>query len=564
MEKLTTEAFIEALKSAQANLENNKQSVNDLNVFPVPDGDTGTNMSLTMQYAVKEAAASRASLLGEAVSASSNGALMGARGNSGVILSQLFRGFSKSANGLSEFDSRSLAKAMRAATNMAYKAVMKPTEGTILTVAREMADRAEELCEKEGDLAAFLSEVIVRGRIALENTPNQLAVLKEAGVVDSGGQGLILLLEGALRSLQGNPVQLGAGLAEGARETTFLGEEIPDILSDIEFGFCTEFLIAASEGHNYEKFLIDKLVKLGDSLLVIQDGAIIKIHVHTNEPWTAMKIVAGCGEIQKIKIDNMRRQHRELFEGDQALTHPPMDEAASHAQFADAYIQAKGKAAAHSDYYIIAVSSGDGLTGILKDLGVHCIIEGGQTMNPSTEDFLSAIDAANAESFLLLPNNKNIIMAASQAAKMAKKNAHVIESRSIPQAISAMMEFNAEEELGNNLERMKKALKSVKTAEVTYAVRDTKMGKTAIRKGDAIAVVDGKMSVAEKSIEKAAAKAVESLSPGADLITLYYGADVSDEDAERLAESLRASLPGVDVEMIMGGQPVYYYIISAE
>jgi len=558
-EKITTELFIAMLKSAQANLENNKQSVNDLNVFPVPDGDTGTNMSLTIQYAVKEAVSAQPANLTEAVSATSNGALMGARGNSGVILSQLLRGFSKSAAGLAELGPKDIASCMQGATAMAYKAVMKPTEGTILTVAREMSEFASENASAAEGIEPFLAAIIERGHESLDNTPNLLDVLREAGVVDAGGRGLLFLLEGALAALEGKPI---TALEPGqtAHETSFLGEMIPDIQSEIQYGYCTEFLIQVSDGGNYEKFLIDKLVKLGDSLLVIQDDGIIKIHVHTNEPWTAMKIASGCGELAKIKIDNMRQQHRDLFAAELKA-----ENTASHAALAD-QIHDGEEENVHYGYYTIAVASGDGMSAILKDLGVNAVIGGGQTMNPSTEDFLKAIEKADADHYILLPNNKNIILAAEQAAQLSEKSVSVISTRSIPQAISALMEFSSDAALEENISNMENALSTVQSAEITYAVRDTALSGIDVHEGDFIGIVEGELLVSEKTVQSAALAAVSALSESgsAELITLYYGEGVSEEDCEILKASLEESFPDTEIEVFHGGQPVYYYIISAE
>ncbi|MCL1802527.1 MAG: DAK2 domain-containing protein [Eubacteriaceae bacterium] len=545
---ITAQLFVDAIESAYANLDNNKQAVNDLNVFPVPDGDTGTNMSLTLKYAVKEAKSQSGMSISEAVSAASNGALIGARGNSGVILSQLFRGFSKHCNGIQELDCANLAEAIASASSMAYKAVIKPTEGTILTISREIAEKAQS--EEFSSVESMLEALIEHGRIALSKTPEQLAVLKEAGVVDAGGAGLILILEGALAAIAGNPVSLAEA---GTASASFATEQIPNIQSAIEYAYCTEFLVTALDGQQHDKFLIEQFVKLGDSLLVIQDGAIIKIHVHTNEPWTVMKTASSCGELTQIKIDNMREQHKDLFTQQHAPSSP------------NSY-QMGVPAMQRYEYYTIAVSSGSGLSNILMDLGVNHVIEGGQSMNPSTEEFLSAINAVDADSYILLPNNKNIIMAASQASAMTEKDASVVESRSIPQAIRALMEFNPDEGKDSNVDRMRGSLKSVATAEITYAVRDTKLNKKSIKKGDIIAMIDGDMKVAEKSIDKAVVEAVSIMASQnpVELITLYYGNGIKESDAMKLQQGLRGMWPDLDIEVFNGGQPVYYYIVSAE
>lgn len=543
--------FINALKNSHQNLELNKQRVNDLNVFPVPDGDTGTNMALTIQYAVKECVNANAKTVGDAIAAASSGALMGARGNSGVILSQLFRGMSKSLKGKAEIGVKDIAEAMIAASEMAYKAVMKPTEGTILTVSREMAEFARDNCEQYDDIALFLKDIIKTGYVSLENTPNLLAVLKEAGVVDSGAQGLLYILEGALMAIEGKILDsVSAELASAARE------RIPDIQTEIEYAYCTEFLISVKDGQNYEKYLIDKLIKLGDSLLVIQDNNIVKIHVHTNEPWTAMKIAAGTGDLAKIKIDNMREQHKELFESE---LHQANEEKKDAVKYSSEKVP----------YVLIAVSAGEGFNSILKDMGITYIIEGGQTMNPSTQDFLEIIDNTNADNYILIPNNKNIILAANQAKNISGKNVAVLETRAVPESISALLAFNPYEELNENIENMKQIITTVKTANVTYAVRDGKFGKNHIEEGDVIGIIGSDIAVDEKDVASAALKTVEKLiNDSTELVTLYYGSDVSKQDAQalqiRIQHALKEASHEADVELFYGGQPLYYYIISAE
>ncbi len=541
--ELDCRKFEEAIKSGYAHLENNKQTVNNLNVFPVPDGDTGTNMALTIQYAVKEIEKAEAKTISEAASACSNGALMGARGNSGVILSQLFRGLSKSCKGKITLDTPGFAEALHAASEMAYKAVMKPTEGTILTVAREMAEYALKIADEFDDGALLLEKVIQRGYEALENTPNQLQVLKDAGVVDAGGQGLLYIFEGMLKSLNDQPVTLTENIQ--IVESTEFGM---DINSEIIYAYCTEFLIMAQDKQNYEKMLIDKLIKLGDSLVVVQDDGIIKIHVHTNEPWSAMKIAAGCGELSKIKIDNMRQQHSELFK-DAELS----------------VSAAKRYSSEEVDYVLISVSAGDGLSNILKDLGVTYIIEGGQTMNPSTQDFLDIIDNTNAKNYILLPNNKNIILAASQAKNISDKNIQVLETKTIPEAISALMNFNPSLDLGENIEGMRSAIEYVKTGQVTFAVRDSAVNHINIKQNDIIGILQGDIVICDKKIKSAALNLVEKMiDEDTELLTIYYGEGISEKEAQKLHDEIKQIYPALDVELFLGGQPLYYYIISAE
>ena len=539
--EIDSNIFRSALKSGYANLENNKQAVNNLNVFPVPDGDTGTNMALTVQYAVKEMDESKADTIGEITFVCSNGALMGARGNSGVILSQLFRGFSKACQGKTVLNIKDLAAALQSASDMAYKAVMKPTEGTILTVAREMAEFAVENASSFNDCITFLESIIDRGKESLKNTPNLLAVLKEAGVVDAGGEGLLTIFHGILESLKGAPIELKDNIE--VVETTEFGSEIN---SEILFAYCTEFLIMTYEDESYEKMLIDKLIKLGDSLVVVQDGQLIKIHVHTNEPWTAMKIAAGCGELTKIKIENMRQQHSELFE---------KQDGSNTVKYSDEEVE----------YVLISVSPGEGLSTILKDLGVTYVIEGGQTMNPSTQDFVDIIEKTNAKNYILFPNNSNIILAASQAKEISTKNVEVVATKTVPQAISALMNFNPLSDLTENVENMSGALQYVSTAQVTYAVRDSELNNVKIKKDDVIGIIEGDIEICEKNVQNAALKTVEKLvQDDTELLTLYYGADVKQKDAEKMLKTLQKQYESIDIELFYGGQPLYYYIISAE
>ena len=463
MKTLNYKEFLGAYKSAYSNLENNKQTVNNLNVFPVPDGDTGTNMALTAFSALEEVNLKKPQTCGGVSDEIARGALMGARGNSGVILSQLLRGFSKGIGDSVTIEISDIVRAFNGAKEMAYKAVMKPTEGTILTVAREIAEFAEEHEKEYDDIILFLEAVYERGCVSLENTPNLLSVLKEAGVVDAGGRGLLFIIEGAIKALKGEPVEVNV-----APEIRSTEDEIAGIdPEDIEFMYCTEFLVLTDGKKDYKDFVISKLVKLGDSLVVVQQDDIVKIHVHTNEPWVAMKICASMGELYKIKIENMKAQARAIYVKPE-----------------DAKPQKKQK------YGVIAVCPGDGFKKMFKDIGVYEVIEGGQTMNPSTEDFLKAMDKINAENYILLPNNKNIILAALQASDITDKSAFVIETKNVPQAISAMLSFNAEAcEATELVEEMKEAMSVVKTAQITNAVRDTSVDGIEIKEGNFIGVV---------------------------------------------------------------------------
>ncbi len=531
-----------AIVSGYANLENRKSSVNNLNVFPVPDGDTGTNMSLTFQYAVKEAEASNAETVGELISACSSGALMGARGNSGVILSQLCRGFATSVRGKVTITLEDIADALMSASDFAYKAVIKPTEGTILTVAREMAEFAAENKGTYLDIASFTKAVIKAGYKALENTPNLLPVLKEAGVIDAGGQGLMYIIEGMLASIEGKDISVSE--SADVKEPT---EFVEGINKEIEYGYCTEFLIRAKpkthQNQSYRSFLLDKYLKMGDSLLVIEDGGIIKIHIHTNEPWNVMKIAATCGDLLKIKIENMREQHREMFSQELAELKTPQP---------------------RRPYAVVAVSSGTGLSEALTEMGVTHIIEGGQTMNPSTQDFLDAIESANADHFILLPNNKNIILAATQARDMSEESVVVIPTKTIPEAISALMNFSEALPPEENEAAMTEGAANVKTGQVTYAVRDTAIGEVRIKSGDIIGLLSGEIVAVSASVQEVALALFDKMAQENALMTVYYGQDVKKKDAKKFYETLTGKYPSTDIELVYGGQPLYYYIISAE
>lgn len=541
--EIDSKLFRDAIESGYANLENRKQTVNNLNVFPVPDGDTGTNMALTIQYAVKEMDRAPSSNISETASACSNGALMGARGNSGVILSQLFRGISKSCKGKTVLNIADIAGALQAASDMAYKAVMKPTEGTILTVAREIAEYAVAHVGEYNDCAEFFEKIIQQGYVSLKNTPNLLQVLKDAGVVDAGGQGLLFIFEGFLQAMRGNPIVMQESVE--VVESTEFGMNIN---SEITYAYCTEFLITTHENQDYEKMLIDKLIKLGDSLVVVQDENMVKIHVHTNEPWVAMKIAAGIGDLTKIKIENMRQQHSEIFQKEEQQNH-----------------KATYYSAEETEYVLVSVSAGSGLSNILKDLGVTYVIEGGQTMNPSTQDFLDVIENTNGKHYILFPNNKNIILAAEQAKKISEKDVQVLPTKTIPEAISALMNFNSAVAMNENIEEMSAAIEIVKTGQITFAVRDSSMNHVKIKKGDIIGILDGEIAVSKKDVVSAAESLIEKMTDSdTELLTLYYGEEISENEANELQQSIQKKYPKIDVELFEGNQPLYYYIVSAE
>ncbi len=548
---IDSKMFKKVLKGAYANLENNKQMVNNLNVFPVPDGDTGTNMSLTVKSAVEEMSKVTSDKIGDIASSLSSGALMGARGNSGVILSQLFRGFAKGLKDVKEIDIDALIGAFELSTKMAYRAVMKPTEGTILTVAREMYEFAKEHGKSYSSVEDFISHVLEAGEKSLDNTPNLLPVLKEAGVVDAGGRGLLCLFEGALKVLKGEEVVFIDVEDVEKEESGVQGFEIDS--SDIKYGYCTEFLIRVhKENLKYESAITaalkDKLTPIGDSLVAVHDNGIIKIHVHTNVPWNAMKMAATCGELTKIKIENMREQHSELIFKDEKENEPE-----------EKYSKEE------KDFIFIGVAAGSGMSKILKDLGMDYVIEGGQTMNPSTQDFLDIIENTNGKNYILMPNNKNIIMAATQAKEISEKNIEVVKTRTIPEAISALMVFDANSSLADNAENMTEAIGEVKTGQVTFAVRDTQIGDTVISEGDILGILGSDIVCDTKDISEATVELIDKMvDEDSELISIYYGEDVKEEDANKVAEIVEEKYEDLDVEITYGGQPLYYYIVSVE
>ncbi|MGN8913284.1 DAK2 domain-containing protein [Anaerofustis butyriciformans] len=548
---IDSKMFKKVLKGAYANLENNKQMVNNLNVFPVPDGDTGTNMSLTVKTAVEEMSKVTSDKIGDIAASMSSGALMGARGNSGVILSQLFRGFAKGLKDVKEIDIDSLIGAFELSTKMAYRAVMKPTEGTILTVAREMYEFAKEHGNSYSSVEDFISHVLEAGEKSLQNTPNLLPVLKEAGVVDAGGRGLLCLFEGALKVLKGEEVVFIDVEDVEKEESGVQGFEIDS--SDIKYGYCTEFLIKVHEENlKYESAITaalkDKLTPIGDSLVAVHDNGIIKIHVHTNVPWNAMKMAATCGELSKIKIENMREQHSELILKEAEEEKPE-----------EKYSKEE------KDFIFVGVAAGSGMSKILKDLGMDYVIEGGQTMNPSTQDFLDIIENTNGKNYILMPNNKNIIMAASQAKEISEKNIEVVKTRTIPEAISALMVFDATSSLANNAENMADAISEVKTGQVTFAVRDTQIGDTVISEGDILGILGSDIVCDTKDVSSATIELIDKMvDDDSELISIYYGEDVKEEDANKVAEIVEEKYEDLDVEITYGGQPLYYYIVSVE
>lgn len=552
----TTTIDAEVLKklflAGAANLEAKKEWINDLNVFPVPDGDTGTNMTLTIMSAAKEVNSLAAPTMQTLSKAISGGSLRGARGNSGVILSQLLRGFTKVVRDYDELDSIIISTAFQKAVETAYKAVMKPKEGTILTVARGMADKILDLSTEIDDLEELLDKVIKYGDEVLEHTPDLLPVLKQAGVVDSGGQGLMQIMKGAYDALMGKEIDYEAvasqGGPSGSSEVSAQGLEE----KEIKFGYCTEFIVMLEKPYDAAKEAEFKayLESIGDSIVLVSDGEIVKVHVHTNHPGLAFEKGLTFGSLTRMKVDNMREEHQERVIAN-------AEKAAKE--------QAK-KDEPKKKYGFISVSAGEGLSEIFKSLGVDYIIEGGQTMNPSTEDMLNAIDKVNAENVFIFPNNSNIILAANQAQSIVEdKNIIVIPTKTIPQGISALIAYSEEASPEENTEAMTEEIANIKSGSVTYAVRDTEIDDKTIKQGDIMGIGDKTILSVGQNIKDVTKDMIEQLAgDDAELISIYYGSDVTEEDANALAKAVEAVYPDVDVEVNYGGQPIYYYILSVE
>lgn len=545
--KLLARMFLAGAK----NLEVKKEWINELNVFPVPDGDTGTNMTLTIMSAVKEVNGLEDVQMTTLAKAISSGSLRGARGNSGVILSQLLRGFTKGIRDLKELDAVALARAVDKGVETAYKAVMKPKEGTILTVARGVADKALELAEDAEDLQTFLEDVLEEGRRVLAKTPDMLPVLKEAGVVDSGGQGLMVVLEGAFDAFMGKEVDLTFDAGENAKVV----KVTPQAEADIKFGYCTEFIIVLNKKFTAEDEVDFKayLSSLGDSIVCVADDEVVKIHVHTNDPGLAIQRALTYGSLSRIKIDNMREEHQEkLIKDAEKLARQQVEE--------------EKKQTPPKETGFIAVSAGAGLTDIFRELGVDYLIEGGQTMNPSTEDMLNAIDKVNAKTIYILPNNKNIILAANQARDLTEdKKIIVVPTKTIPQGVTALISFVPEKTDDENTAEMTDAISRVQTGQITYAVRDTRIDDKEIHEGDIMGIGDKGILAVGNGKENVAVATVDAMmTEDAEVISIYYGADASEEKAEELASTLEEKYPDCEIEVNNGGQPIYYYIISVE
>ena len=545
--KILSRMFLAGAK----NLEAKKEWINELNVFPVPDGDTGTNMTLTIMSAASEVRALTNPDMEMLAKAISSGSLRGARGNSGVILSQLLRGFTRGVRKLEVLDAPAIAAAMEKGVETAYKAVMKPKEGTILTVAREAAEKAVEIAEEAEDLESFFAEIFAHAEAALARTPELLPVLKEAGVVDSGGQGLLEVYRGAIDGFLGKEIDYSSFEAGTGSSLTKIS---PQAEADIKFGYCTEFIIlldkemSDEEEHSFKKFL----TSIGDSIVLVADDEIVKVHVHTNHPGEAIERALTYGALSRMKIDNMREEHQEKLIKDAERLAKEQEE--------------QEEELPEKEIGFISVSVGNGLTEIFKELGVDYIIEGGQTMNPSTEDMLNAIDKVNAHTIFIFPNNKNIVLAANQARDLTEdKEIIVVPTKTIPQGISAMISYVPEKSAKENEEAMAEAVSKVKTGQITYAVRDTRIDEKEIHEGDIMGIGDkGILAVGQDRAVVAKDTVAEMMDEDAEIISIYYGADMSEEEAQKLTDALSEEYPDCEVELNMGGQPIYYYVISVE
>lgn len=555
MSNITTSLFQEMVQSASTRLNKQAEYVNSLNVFPVPDGDTGTNMGMTIENGAKEVADKSASTVGEVAGIFAKGLLMGARGNSGVITSQLFRGFSQSVKEKEELTGQDLALAFQSGVEVAYKAVMKPVEGTILTVSRGAAIGAKKKAEETNDAVEVMKAALDSAKVALAKTPDMLPVLKEVGVVDSGGQGLVFIYEGFLAALTGEYIASEEFQATPATMTEMINAEHHKSVAshvateDIKYGYCTEIMVALKKGPTYVKeFDYDEfrnyLNELGDSLLVVNDDEIVKVHVHTEDPGLVMQEGLKYGSLVKVKVDNMRNQHEAQVEKEERENSQPTEE---------------------KEYAIIAVVAGEGLSDIFKAQGVDYIISGGQTMNPSTEDFIKAVEHVNARHIIILPNNKNIFMAAQSAAEVIEQSAAVIETRTIPQGLTSLLAFDPSKSIEENHDRMTAALADVVSGSVTTAVRDTTIDGLEIHENDNLGMVDGKIVVSNPDMLTTLNETFSKmLDMDSEIVTIYIGEDGSEDLANELAQDITEKFEDVEVEIHNGGQPVYPYLFSVE
>lgn len=537
--KINGEKFYNMMVNASNRLEEQKEYVNSLNVFPVPDGDTGTNMSMTFKAAVEEIKDLKNEPIGKVAKTLAKGALMGARGNSGVILSQILRGFAKGLEGKTEVDVKEFAESIMEGARSAYKAVMRPTEGTILTVVRAAGESAVN--SSAMDAETLIKEVYEHTKITLNKTPEMLPVLKKAKVVDAGGMGFLVILQGMKDALLGNiraQIEDKAIIPTQNEAAQYISEE------DIKFAYCTEFIILSEDGDS--NAFRAEIESLGDSIIAVAFEDVIKVHIHTNDPGAVLSKAVQLGELSKIKIENMKEQHRHLVLEDELVTEEVTAEETKK-------------------YGFVSVAMGEGITNIFKDLGVDIVIEGGQTMNPSTQDILDAVNKINADNIFVLPNNKNIVMAASQAVEISDKNIIVIPSKTIPQGITALTVFNSEAEVEENKEAMTESLSNVTTASVTYAVRDTEMDGKEIKEGNILGLVEGKISEVGADIFEVCEKLLENtVTEDSELITILYGNDCNENEVNDFVEKIEDKYSDLDVQAYKGNQPLYYFILSVE
>lgn len=547
MQKINAQTLKHMFLGGANNLINNKDYVDKLNVFPVPDGDTGTNMSLTLKSAIEEVEKSDCKdlkVLGDAIT---KGSLMGARGNSGVILSQILRGFSKYIEVKDELEIKDFAYALDNSRKVAYKAVIKPIEGTILTVIRETATYAREVCNNYDNFDVFFDDIIKKANEVLQKTPELLKELKNAGVVDSGGQGLVFFIEGMIKTFKGE--ELVSHTETSSLSGKLFEEDIHILDEEPEFGYCTEFMLITDKLTPLE--LQEKIQDMGNSLIVVGADDIIKVHIHSNNPGKVFEIAGSYGELDRMKVENMRLEFRERLAENKKAHLDSSDEQPKHENT--------------KDFTIIAVSAGKGLDTIMRDSGVDYIIEGGQTMNPSTNDFISVIEKIDQNDIFIFPNNSNIIMAANQAKDMSDKNVRVIPTKNIPQCIQALIAMNTFSSFDQNEELMNGAIEKVKSAQVTFAVRDTKSDGLDIKKGDFIGLTSKEIISAEKDLQSATLNLIKKLvDDESEIVSLFYGEDVSEEDANEMADKISEEFENIEVEVYYGGQPVYYYLISIE
>ena len=557
--KLLARKFLAGAK----NLDSKKDWINELNVFPVPDGDTGTNMTMTIMSAAKEVSSLTNPTMAELAKAISSGSLRGARGNSGVILSQLFRGFCKVIKEYDEIDVTILCEACQKAVETAYKAVMKPKEGTILTVAKGAAEKALELSDETEDVVTFVEEVIKQAEYVLDQTPEMLPVLKQAGVVDSGGQGLVQVLKGAYDALIGKEIDY---TIEGAPTGAAPAKISAETEAEIKFGYCTEFIIVLNapmsdnEEHAYKAFL----ESIGDSIVVVADDEIVKTHVHTNDPGLALQKALTFGSLSKIKIDNMREEHQEkLIKDSQKLA---AQQKAEEEAYEAAQADEKTNNMPAKEMGFVSVSIGEGMNEVFRGLGVDYLIEGGQTMNPSTEDMLNAIEHVNAKTVFILPNNKNIIMAANQAVDLVEdKQIIVIPTKTIPQGITALVNYIPDHSAEENKEQMMAEIENVKTGQVTYAVRDTEIDGKTIKQNDFMGIGDKSILSVGTDLRATTLEMVDAMvDEDSAIVSIYFGSDSDEDSANELAAAIEEKYPDVEVEVNDGGQPIYYYVISVE